>query len=33
VREQIAAQQACLELLDHKIDHYRRTLQGPGEGA
>ncbi|MHA3703502.1 MerR family transcriptional regulator [Jatrophihabitans sp. YIM 134969] len=33
VREQIAAQQACLELLDFKIDNYRRTVRGPGEGA
>lgn len=33
VEAQIAAQQACLELLDFKIDNYRRTLRGPGEGA
>lgn len=33
VTAQIAAQQACLELLDFKIANYRRTLRGPGEGA
>ncbi len=33
VKAQIAEQQACLELLDHKIANYERCLVTPGELA